>query len=233
MPRMRLAALRVDRHRGCRAAPNASDACRAWTGSFCFFELPWVVCPIKFSSINPAIRQTAFAGSSGAGARPQVSGVLQAAIERQRQQQFFLGQFAQRYRAFVHQINLSRRIRGRLRFARCKFNLALAGHRQFESPADSADKPAAASPARRRVAPARPASNFANANRAFTDPRASANKSCNRDISLKRVDALQHRRICRQARAINSVRQARCHGPRIIGRGSHPCQNESGASLCF
>ena len=35
--------------------------------------------------------------------------------------------------------------------------------------------------------------------------------------SLKRVRPLQHRPVFRQARAFNSVRQARCHGPRIIG----------------
>src|ERR1700692_362118 len=39
-----------------RRERSESDACRAWTGSFCFFELPLVLCPVKFSSINPAKR---------------------------------------------------------------------------------------------------------------------------------------------------------------------------------
>jgi hypothetical protein len=112
-------------------------------------------------------------------------------------------------------INLALRIPARLAAPRVgKFNLAARPPPGMRNPACSAGRPAADSPhATLRPRPA-PTSQM----RSSPAPtRRLRQQILHARQFAQRIDALQHRAPSGQARAIDSVRQARCHGPRIIG----------------
>ncbi len=88
--------------------------------------------------------------TSGDGARPQASGVLQEAITGKANNNSSSANSRSDTVPCIHQINLARRLRWRLRFTRRKFNLTVARSPAIRNLADNAGKPATVSPARRQ-----------------------------------------------------------------------------------
>ena len=240
---MRLAALRVDRHRRCRERRSGIGACRASTGSFCFSELPWMLCPIKFSSINPAIRRTAGARRPMPSAPPR------------------------RRRISAHYRNSAVRCTPPPSAAP---TIILPRPTRAATPCRRRrNKPRAANPAparrrRRRTSISLPPltgnanpcmqrwhTSCGTARITTLDPRAarvrlrkreSSPAACPRAPPANPATGANRRahRLVRarasfpaQAGAIDEVWQVGCHRPRIIGLVTTPVKNESGASRCF
>ncbi len=175
--------------------------------------------------------------SASAGEARRITAILRCAARRrhrQRQQQFFLGQLAQRHLVAVDPDELPLRIRrGRSPHrsqiqSRCR---ALTGNanpcmqRWQTSRGVASNRDRAPRTARGRLRKCKARLQVAQ--------RAPPANPATEAIRARLIDTFKHRGLLGQARAIDEVWQAGCHGPRIIGPVPTPVKNESGASRCF
>ena len=149
--------------------------------------------------------------------------------DRQRQQQLFLGQLAQRYQTAVGAQNSRSESAARRLIAANSISLPpLTGNanpcRQRWHISCGAARTATRAPRGPRPASKCEARTHDASGSART-PAAGATRQL--------IDAFEHRGVLGQARAIDEVWQAGCHGPRIIGPVPTSVKNESGASRCF